>query len=424
MDIAVITVFVVLAVMLIMGFHIAIAMCVSVLTGLWVGDLPYLIFTQKLYNTFDSFPLLAVPFFVMAGEIMQRGTMSESLINFSRSLVGHMRGSLSQISVLTCMFYGALCGSAPATTAAVGGMMIPAMEKEGYPKAFSSAVNACAGCLGLLIPPSVTLIIYGSVAGVSVASLFIAVLGPGILCGIALMIVSYLLCLKNNWGKPGAKTTWKERGRALWEAKWSLMVPVIVLGGIYGGITTATEAGAVAVIYSLIIETFVTKTMTLRKFREICHSSAVTIGAIFFVVVAANGLGTLLIYYNTQNVIMDFMSHVMFDKNVMMLALIALLLILGTFMETVACVLILVPMLLPSYTAMGIDPIVFGIVLTFGLTLGLITPPVGVNLFVACGISKVSFASLCRATLPFLGASIVVLLITGLWPWLSLFLIK
>lgn len=423
MDIAVITVFIVLAVMLVMGFHIAIAMCVSVLAGLWVGDLPYLIFTQKLYNTFDSFPLLAVPFFVMAGEIMQRGTMSESLINFSRSLVGHMRGSLSQISVLTCMFYGALCGSAPATTAAVGGMMIPAMEKEGYPKPFASAVNACSGCLGLLIPPSVTLIIYGSVANVSVARLFIAVLIPGILCGVALMLVSYLLCLRHNWGKPGAKNTWRERGHALWKAKWSLMVPVIVLGGIYGGITTATEAGAVAVIYALLVETFITRTMTIRKFTEICHASAVTIGAIFFVVVAANGLGTLLIYYNTQNIISDFMAHLMFNREVMMLALIVLLLILGTFMETVACVLILVPMLLPSYTAMGVDPIVFGIVLTFGLTLGLITPPVGVNLFVACGISNVSFGALCRATVPFIGACIVVLLLTGLIPWLSLCLL-
>ncbi len=212
MDIAVITTFVVLALMLVLGFHIAIAMSVAVLSGLWVGDLPYLIFTQKLYNTFDSFPLLAVPFFVMAGAIMPRGSISESLINFSKSLVGHMRGSLSQISVLTCMFYGALCGSAPATTAAVGGMMIPAMEKEGYPKPFASAVNACSGCLGLLIPPSVTLIIYGSVANVSVTKLFIAVVVPGVLCGLALMLASYLLCVRHNWGKPGAKSTWKERG--------------------------------------------------------------------------------------------------------------------------------------------------------------------------------------------------------------------
>ncbi len=257
----------------------------------------------------------------------------------------------------------------------------------------------------------------------SVSNLFIAVLVPGILCGLALMFTSYLICLRNNWGKPGAKNTWHERWQAFWAAKWSLMVPVIVLGGIYGGITTATEAGAVAVIYSLLVETFITRNMTWGKFREICHSSAVTIGAIFFVVVAANGLGTLLVYYNTQNIIMEFMSKLMFNKEIMMIALMVLLLILGTFMETVACVLILVPMLLPSYTAMGVDPIVFGIVLTFGLTLGLITPPVGVNLFVACGISNVSFASLCRATLPFLCACIVVLFITGLFPWLSLCLL-
>lgn len=215
----------------------------------------------------------------------------------------------------------------------------------------------------------------------------------------------------------------KERWQALWEAKWSLMVPVIVLGGIYGGITTATEAGAVAVIYSLLVECFINKTMTIRKFREICHSSAVVIGAIFFVVVAANGLGTVLIYYNTQNVIAEFVQHIMISPEIMMIFLIVLLLILGTFMETVACVLILVPMLLPSYTAMGVSPIVFGIVLTFGLTLGLITPPVGMNLFVACGISKVSFSKLSVAALPFLGTCIVVLFVVGLVPWLSLCLL-
>ncbi len=201
------------------------------------------------------------------------------------------------------------------------------------------------------------------------------------------------------------------------------MVPVVVLGGIYRGITTASEAGAVAVIYSLLVEIFLSKTMTPRIFKEICHSSAVTIGAIFFVVVAANGLGALLIYYNTDKLIANVMTHIMINKEIMMVSLMVLLLILGTFMETVACVLILVPMLLPSYTAMGVDPIVFGIVLTFGLTLGLITPPVGVNLFVACGISNVSFTALCRATVPFLGACIVVLFLTGLIPWLSLCLL-
>ena len=423
MDIAVIAVFVTLIVLLFFGFHIGVAMSVSVLTGLYVGDIPYLLFTQRLYNTFESFPLLAVPFFVLAGDIMQHGSMSASLINFSRTLVGHMRGALAQISVLTCMFYGALCGSAPATTAAVGGMMIPAMEKEGYPKPFASAVNACSGCLGLLIPPSTTLIIYGSTAGVSISDLFLAVVVPGVLCGCAFMLVSYFMSVRNGYGQPSPKASASQRVKALWGAKWSLMVPVIVLGGIYGGITTPTEAGAVAVVYSLFVEIFVTRTMTLKKFREICLSSLTTIGSIFFVVAAANGLATVLVYYNTQEIIAEFMQKIMINPQLMMIALILLLLFLGTFMETVACVLILTPMLLPSYMAMGIDPIHFGIVLTFGLTLGLITPPVGVNLFVACGISGISFSRLSRAVLPFLGASILVLFIVGLVPALSLCLI-
>lgn len=423
MDPAVIAVFLSLIVLLFLGFHIGVAMSAAVLIGLYAGDLPYLLFTQRLYNTFDSFPLLAVPFFILAGEIMQRGSMSGSLISFSRTLVGHMRGSLAQISVLTCMFYGALCGSAPATTAAVGGMMIPAMEKEGYPKAFSTAVNACSGCLGLLIPPSTTLIIYGSTAGVSVSDLFLATIVPGIITGLALMMVCHVIATRHDYGQPFPKCNAAQRLRALWEAKWSLMVPVIVLGGIYGGITTPTEAGAAAVIFALFVECFITRTMSLQKFREICRSSLVTIGAIFFVVAAANALGTLLIYYNTQDIIAQFMQKTMINPCVMMVALIVLLLILGTFMETVACVLILTPMLLPSFVQMGIDPIHFGVVLTLGLTLGLITPPVGVNLFVGCGISGVSFSVLSRAVMPFLGACIVVLFLVGLVPALSLCLL-
>ena len=423
MDPAVIAVFLSLIVLLFLGFHIGVAMSAAVLIGLYVGDLPYLLFTQRLYNTFDSFPLLAVPFFILAGEIMQRGSMSGSLISFSRTLVGHMRGSLAQISVLTCMFYGALCGSAPATTAAVGGMMIPAMEKEGYPKAFSTAVNACSGCLGLLIPPSTTLIIYGSTAGVSVSDLFLATIVPGIITGLALMMVCHVIATRHDYGQPFPNCNAAQRLRAQWEAKWSLMVPVIVLGGIYGGITTPTEAGAAAVIFALFVECFITRTMSLQKFREICRSSLVTIGAIFFVVAAANALGTLLIYYNTQDIIAQFMQKTMINPCVMMVALIVLLLILGTFMETVACVLILTPMLLPSFVQMGIDPIHFGVVLTLGLTLGLITPPVGVNLFVGCGISGVSFSVLSRAVMPFLGACIVVLFLVGLVPALSLCLL-
>lgn len=423
MDIAVISMFIALIAFLFFGFHIGTAMSAAVLVGLYVGDLPYLLFTQRLYNTFESFPLLAVPFFVLAGEIMQRGSMSASLISFSRALVGHMRGSLAQISVLTCMFYGALCGSAPATTAAVGGMMIPAMEKEGYPKAFSTAVNAASGCLGLLIPPSTTLIIYGATAGVSVSDLFLATIVPGLITGAALMLVCHVLSTRRNYGRPSPRATASQRLRALWDAKWSLMVPVIVLGGIYGGITTPTEAGAAAVIFALFVECFITRAMTLKKFREIIRSSLVTIGAIFFVVAAANAMGTLLIYYNTQDVIAAFMAKVMINKYVMMGALILLLLFLGTFMETVACVLILTPMLLPSFIQMGISPIHFGIVLTLGLTLGLITPPVGVNLFVACGISNISFSRLSRAVMPFLGACIAVLFLVGMVPSLSLCLL-
>lgn len=423
MDMAIVTVFVVLAVLLVLGVHIGVSMGIAVLAGVWVGDLPLVLFTQKLYNTFESFPLLAVPFFVIAGEIMQRGSMSGALIRLSRSLVGHMRGALAQISICTALFYGALCGSSPATTAAVGGMMIPAMEEEGYPKDFSTAVNVSAGCLGVMIPPSVPLIIYGSSANVSVSDLFLATIVPGLLVGFTLMLVCDFIARRNGYGVPGPRATAAERFAALWDAKWALMVPVIVLGGIYGGITTPTEAGVVAVVYALFTETFITRTMTFQKIREIMLSSLTTIGSIFLVVATANALGTILIYFNTQDLIAQFMLGLTTSSTVLMAVFILLLLFLGTFMETVACILILTPMLLPSFVQLGISPIHFGVVLMIGLALGFITPPVGVNLFVGCGISNVSFSKLCYAVLPFLFACIVTLFVIGFFPQLSLCLL-
>ena len=238
MDPVLLTTFGTLIVLLIFTVPIGVSIGTAVFMGMMVGGLPPVFLAQKMYSALDSFPLLAVPFFIVAGDIMQKGTIANSLLAVSRCLGGHIKGGMAHISILTSLFYGALSGSAAATVAAVGGIMIPAMEKEGYPKEFATAVNSTSGCLGIMIPPSIPLILFGSTAGVSISDLFVATIVPGILMGCALMLVSYVICVRRKYGKTVARAKFAEMMKALYEAKWAIMVPVIVLGGIYGGITT------------------------------------------------------------------------------------------------------------------------------------------------------------------------------------------
>ncbi|WP_294554851.1 TRAP transporter large permease [uncultured Mailhella sp.] len=406
MDPVLITLFSVLIIGLVLSLHIGAAIGLAVLAAIWVGDLEPALFSQKLYSVFNSFPLLALPFFVCAGDIMQRGSMAGALLKLSRTLVGHITGGLSLVSVLTCLFYGSLCGSPPATVAAVGGIMIPAMEKEGYPKSFATAVNTASGTLGALIPPSTALIIYGATAGVSISDLFIAIIVPGCILGVAFMILGTAISGVRGYGIKTSRANFKERMEALWEAKWALMVPVLVLGGIYTGITTPTEAGVVAVVYALFAETFITKTMTWKKLVEIFSSTVHTTGMMFFVITAATAMGTILVYFNADTVVADMLSGVTTNKYVLIFLVCTLIIILGTFMETVALIMIMTPILLPMMVNSGMTPVHFGVVMTFGVILGNITPPVGMNLYVGCGISGISFALLSRAIMPFIAVMI------------------
>jgi len=408
---------------LIFSVPIGISIGSSVAVALVVGGLPPEFLMQKLVLSLDSFPLLAVPFFILSGEIMQKGSMAQALLNFSRCLVGHITGGLAHVSVLTCMFYGALSGSAPATVAAVGGIMIPAMEKEGYKKSFASAVNTAGGCLGVMIPPSVPLIIYGTTANVSVGDLFICGIIPGIFVGFCLMVVSYILAKRDKITTKAKMASLKEIGAAFWQAKFALMVPVIVLGGIYGGVTTPTEAGAIAVVYALIAEGFVLKTLSWKKLLEIFKASTITSATIFIVVATATALGQLLMIYNVPDLIVKYFSGLVGNKYLLLLAIMILLLIMGTFMDALANILILTPLLQPLVTAAGIDMTHFGIIMIVGISIGFCTPPVGVNLFVACGISGISIERLSYSILPFVGALICAMAILAYVPWLSLCLL-
>lgn len=403
---------------------IGVTIGVATVAGIIAADIPIEFFTQKLFNTFDSFPLMAVPFFVLAGEIMQRGTLADSLLDLCRTSLGHRRGGLALITIMTCLFYGALCGSATATTAAVGGTMIPAMEKDGYPRPFSTACSAAGGCLGVMIPPSIPLILFGASGNVSVADLFIAGIMPGILVALAFCMVAAWISLKNKYGIIHQRSTATERFTALKKASWAIGVPVIVLGGIYGGIVTPTEAGVVAVVYAAFVECFITRSMTGAKAREILLSTAKTLGMIMFVTITANAFGTLLLYFNVQDALVAGMQSFTANPYIFMLILLALFLILGAFVDTVAIILILTPLLVPMAITYGIDPVHFGLFMLVSLCVGYLTPPVGTNLFVGCAVSGVNILTLSRAVIPFVIAMILCTILIAFWPSLVLCLLS
>ena len=419
MDPVLTTLFVVMILGLAATMHVGVALGFAAITAIWVADLPLVLFTQKLYGTFDSFPLMAMPFFICVGDIMQRGTMAPALLQLSRTLVGHITGGLAQVSVLSCLFYGCLCGSPPATTASIGGIMIPAMEKGGYPKDFSTAVNSASGCLGALIPPSTLLIVYGATAGVSISDLFIAIIVPGILTGVLFMLMCMFISKARNYGRKEERAPFGDVLKALWDAKWAMMVPVLILGGIYSGITTPTEAGVVGVVYALFAESCITRAMTWKKVYEVFIATARTTGMLFFIITAANGVGIVMVYFNADTAVAALLQSITSNPLALKALVVLLIIVLGTFMEPTTIVLIMTPILLPLMVQCGVSPIHFGIIMGYGAILGNATPPVGMNLYVGCGISGISFSELSRAVMPFVWALISVYYLVAFVPWLS-----
>lgn len=423
METSIILIFISLAVFLILSVPIGIAIGLSVAVGIVFGDiLPSAFLIQKMFTSLDVFPLMAVPFFVMAGEIMQKGSMAQRLLEVSRALVGHITGGMAHISVLTSLFYGALSGSSPATVAAVGGIMVPSMMKEGYSRSFATAVNTSAGSLGVIIPPSVPLIIYGTTAGASVGDLFIAGVFPGLVIGLFLMTCSYILARKYGYTGSGKRATFIEVLQALKNSILALMVPIIVLGGIYGGFTTPTEAGVIAVVYAFLAEGLILRTLSWQKVWDILRGTALTTSSIFLVVATATALGQILLFHNVPDMLVTFLLSISENKYVLIPIILVFLLIMGTFMDALANILILTPLLLPVAVKLGMHPIHFGIVMIICASMGFLTPPVGVNLFVGCSIGKISIEKLSVAVLPFLFTMFLALALITFVPSISLWL--
>ncbi len=400
---------------------IAIGLAV-IIYSLISGYIPLMYTAGGMFSACDSFPLLAIPFFILAGALMEGGGLSKRLVNFADSLVGHFTGGLAIVTVITCLFFGAISGSGPATVAAIGTIMVPTMIEKGYDKKFAMALVAASGCLGVIIPPSIPMVMYGVATGASISKLFMGGFLPGIVCALFLIIVAVRICGKLGYRGNGEKFSMKKVGKEFVNAIWALLVPVIILGGIYGGYFTPTEAAVVAVIYGLIVGLFVYKELNAKVIYDKFADSAKTTGTILIIVGTGTILGRVLTLAQVPQDVTTAITGMTDNKYVFLLIVTILFLIVGCLMETNSAILILGPILYPIAQIYGVDIIQFGILMVVNLAIGFITPPVGVNLFVACGIGGVRFVDLVKNIIPFLLALIAALLIITYVPAVSMFL--
>lgn len=398
---------------------IGLAVCAYILTS---GGITWDLVGTTMFTGCDSFPLMAIPLFILAGALMEGGGLSSRLINFCDSLVGHLPGGLTIVTVIACMFFGAISGSAAATVATIGVIVVPSMLERGYDKGFSYALIAAAGCLGVIIPPSITMVTYGVATNASISTLFMAGFAPGIVVGICLIAVAMLYCVKRGYKGNGLKFSFKRVGATFVSAIGALLVPVIILGGIYSGTFTPTEAAAVAVFYGLLVGFFGYKELTFKKMVDALISSAVTTGTIMIIVATATVLARVLTLEQIPAAISNFITGVTDSKIVVLLLINVVLLIVGCVMDSTPAILILAPILYPIVAQYDVDIIHFGLIMTINVCIGFMTPPVGLNLFVACSIGDIEFSKLVKNIWPFLLAMLVALIVVTYCEPVALFI--
>ncbi len=406
------------------GIPIAISLGLATLATIICAEtVPVLYMAQTAFNSVDSFPIMAIPFFIAAGVFMGAGGLSERLLALADEMLGGLHGGMALATVATCMFFGAISGSGPATVAAIGALTIPAMVDRGYDKVFAASLVAAAGAIGVMIPPSNPFVVYGVSAQVSIGDLFIGGIIPGLLTGIVLMVYAYFVSRARNWRGEQRKRTPLTLAKAFWNAKWALMVPIIVLGGIYGGLMTPTEAAAVAALYGLLVGVFVYKEINFKKMLECCIEACSTSSIIIVLMAMATMFGYIMTLEDVPGTIARSILALTENKFLILLLINVLLIIVGTFMEALAAIVILTPILLPVVTGVGVSPLHFGIVMVVNLAIGFVTPPVGVNLFVASGVAQAKLAHLSRSALPMIGLMLLVLMLVTYIPEISLFLV-
>ena len=400
-----------------MGVPVAFSLCLSAATLLFFYmDRPLVMVSQMMFSGIDSFSFMAVPFFMLAGAFMSAGGVTSRLVSFSQSLVGAFTGGLAQTVSVAGMFFAAISGSSAATTAALGSTMIGELEKKGYNRDWATGIVASSGTVGIVIPPSITMVVYGAIADTSIGDLFIGGFIPGIMMGMSMMAVSWYLARKEGLAAEGTFSF----GAVLTSFKdsfFALMTPVIIIGGIYGGIFTPTEAAAVAAVYGIFVGLFVYRELKLRDFPQIIFQAVIGTTVIMFLVGAATVFGWLITNLQIPHQVAAFVVSVTNSPLLFLFAMNILLLIAGTMVNASAAVVILTPIFLPVARTLGIDPLFFGVLMVVNLAIGCITPPVGLDLFVASAISKVPIERVVKACLPYLWALLATLAVLTVFPW-------
>lgn len=411
------------ALLLLIGMPIAFCLGVASLATVLYMDVPPVVIFQQMNSGMNAFAMMAIPFFIYSGDLMIRGGIAERLIAFAAALVGHLRGGLGQVNIVTCTLFGGISGSAVADASAVGGLMIPQMKKRGYDADYAVNVTANAAIIALLIPPSHNMIIYSLAAGgnLSIADLFTAGIIPGLMLAASLMVAAYIVAVRRGY-PAGTFPGWAMVGRTLVIATPGLLLIGIIFGGVRSGIFTATESSCVAVVYALFITVLVYRQLSWTDFVEATLGAVRTTAMVLLVIGTAGAFGWLMAFLQVPAQTVAFMKSITNDPTVMLLLINVILIFLGTFMDMAPMIIILTPILLPVVKAFGVDPIHFGVILILNAGIGLNTPPVGSVQFVACAIGKVSIGESMRTIWPFYGASIVVLLLVTYVPAFSLWL--
>ena len=413
-------------VLLIMNAPIAVAIAGASLLAILAtgGDAGYMV-AQRMTNGIDSFPLLAIPFFIFAGYFMGRGGLARRLIDFAAILVGRLPGGLGYVNTFTCMLFGSISGSAAAAVSSVGGFMIPEMNRKGYDRDFNVAVTATAATTGLLIPPSNCMIVYSVAAGsVSIAAMFMAGILPGILVGLAIMIVSGIISIKRGYGKVEVSGDVAVEAKVhplivCWRAIPSLLLIIVIIGGILKGIFTATEAAAVAVAYAFLLTVIIYREIPWKDLPDICLQTGLTTAVVMFLIGASSAMSWIMTVANIPQTVSDALLGISDNPYIVLLTINVMLLIVGTFMDMTPALLIFTPILLPVANKLGISDIHFGIIMIANLCIGLCTPPVGTCLFIGCGVGKTTISKVTKEALPFFGAMVVALMLITYIPWIS-----
>ena len=408
-------------IMLLIGVPIGIALAGSMVCLLLYEPVTTMTFiTQAMYTGVGNFTLLALPFFMIAGSIMDTGGISKRLVAVANVIMGNMTGGLGMVTILACMFFGAISGSAPATVSAIGGIMIPQVIRAGYDKYYATGLCAVAGGLGVIVPPSYPLVVFGVTNNCSISDLFLAGWGPAILVGVFLMLVNYAYSKKHHYLGTGEKFSMKRFARELWDAKLAFFMPVIILGGIYSGAFTATEAAVVAVVYGIIVGKFVYRELSFRALWKMYKDNIPILGGMMFVFAPAAGLGAVFAMMGVTKAIQAGFLAVSSNFFVIMLLIFILLFFVGMFVQTTPAIVIFSPILLPIVAAFGMDPIQFGLVMTLSLAIAFVTPPVAANLFVATSMTGLGMIPIVKRALPFIATLFLAMVIVGFVPGVSM----